>query len=73
MANPVFPNGLIFNTLYGRSSNQELLNGASTTPLAVDDFVFLRPHQSEAVLLQFGNILAMRGRNIIDSWGIFYS
>ena len=53
--------GLQLSGLYGRSSNQELINGSPAVGLAVDDQVFLRPAQTESVLLQFGDLLAVRG------------
>jgi D-serine deaminase-like pyridoxal phosphate-dependent protein len=56
LAKPVSPPGLQFSELYGRSSNQELLTGSRNVALAVDDYVFFRPTQSEAVFLQFGDI-----------------
>ena len=71
MATPVDPPNLSFNKLFGRSSNQEMLNGPTSIDLSPDDFVFFRPHQSEAVFLQFGDILVMRGGKVIDSWPTF--
>ena len=68
MAQPVFPGGLRNSTLFGRSSNQEMLVGPARTDLAVDDFVFLRPMQSEAVFLQFPKIAVFDGRRIADIW-----
>ncbi len=68
MADPVDPPRLSYNRAYGRSSNQEMLNGPAATPLAPDDFVFLRPHQSEAVFLHFGDIAVVRDGAIIDWW-----
>jgi D-serine deaminase-like pyridoxal phosphate-dependent protein len=59
MADPVSPRGLSANPLYGSSSNQMMFNGSPAQRLAVDDWVFLRPTQSEAVLLQFGELLAI--------------
>jgi D-serine deaminase-like pyridoxal phosphate-dependent protein len=32
--------------------------------------VFLRPMQSEAVLLQFGNLLVLRGETLVDRWPV---
>ena len=55
-ANPYSPQGLQRNTLYGNSSNQELLTGSNSINLAIGDTVFLRPQQSEQVLLQFGDL-----------------
>jgi D-serine deaminase-like pyridoxal phosphate-dependent protein len=71
MAQYASPRGLQANALYGRSSNQEIVNGPKSVGLAVDDHVFLRPHQSESVLLQFGDLLAMRGGRIQEQWPVF--
>lgn len=72
MANPVYPKGMKTSTLFGRSSNQELLVAPKRTKLAVDDFVFLRPTQSEAVFLQFPKIAVFDGKvknpKIGDIW-----
>ncbi|HSX70467.1 MAG TPA: DSD1 family PLP-dependent enzyme, partial [Pseudomonas sp.] len=65
------PAGLQLSGLYGRSSNQELVNGSPAVGLAVDDQVFLRPTQSEAVLLQFGDLLAVRGGKIVERWPVY--
>lgn len=59
MADPVHPRGMKTSTLFGRSSNQEMLVGPKATKIAVDDFVFLRPTQSEAVFLQFPKIAVL--------------
>lgn len=67
LAEPVYPAGLRYNAVFGRSSNQEMLNAPRTTTLNVGDFVFLRPLQSEAVFLQFGDIAVYRGGEI-DAW-----
>jgi D-serine deaminase-like pyridoxal phosphate-dependent protein len=71
LAHPAAPPGLHNNGLFGRSSNQEMLNGSRSVVLAVDDFVFLRPTQSEAVMLQFGDLLVVRGGAIVDRWPVF--
>ena len=71
MAHPVAPAGLHNNALFGRSSNQEMLNGSAHVELGVDDYVFLRPTQSEAVMLQFGALLIVRGGAIVDHWPVF--
>ncbi|WP_172736504.1 DSD1 family PLP-dependent enzyme [Pseudomonas sp. Irchel s3h17] len=65
------PPGLQSNGLYGRSSNQEMVNGSAAVGLAVDDQVFLRPTQTESVLLQFGDLVAMRGGKIVDTWPVY--
>ena len=45
-----------------------MLVGPARTDLAVDEFVFLRPTQSEAVFLQFPKIAVFDGRRIADIW-----
>ncbi len=67
---PESPPGLTINSL-GRSTNQEQLNGSLSVPLAQDDWVFLRPTQSEHVFLQFGDIALYQGGEITDSWPVF--
>ena len=70
LARPVDPPGLQYNDLFGRSSNQEMLNAGAGLSAGVDDFVFLRPHQSEAVFLQFGDIAIYDGENIAEFWPV---
>ena len=71
LAKPVSPPGLQYNDLFGRSSNQEMLNGSARVKLAVDDYVFLRPNQSEAILLQFGDIAVYDNGEITKTWATF--
>ena len=71
MADYESPKGLQLNTTFGRSSNQEIVNATATARLKVDDQVFLRPHQVEGVLLQFGDLIAVRGGKIVDTWPVF--
>ncbi len=59
------------NPLYGRSTNQEMLNGSRSITLRPDDWVFLRPTQSEFVFLQFGDIAVYDGGKIVDYWPVF--
>ena len=68
MARPVFPTDLRENALWGSSSNQQFFGLSDDNPLKADDFVFLRPTQSEAVLQQFGPVLLYRDGKIIDRW-----
>ena len=67
-ADPVYPGGLKYSNLFGRSSNQEMLVAPKNSSLKVDDFVFLRPTQSEAVFLQFPKIAVFSGGYIVDQW-----
>ncbi len=71
LAKPDYPAGLDYSKLYGRSSNQELLTASNKVHLAPDDFVYLRPTQSEAVLLQFGDLLVYENGEITERWPTF--
>jgi D-serine deaminase-like pyridoxal phosphate-dependent protein len=70
MADFESPKGLQNNSLYGQSTNQAMVNGSSRIKLNVDDHIFLRPHQSEFVFLQFGDLLTVRNGRILDQWPI---
>ena len=67
-AEPVYPGGLRNSSLFGRSSNQEMLVAPKNASIKVDDYVFLRPTQSEAVFLQFPTIAVFSGGHIKDLW-----
>ena len=69
-AKPVYPTGLKHNEAFGRSSNQDMLLGPKDLDIAPDDFVYLRPDQSEAVFLQFGSILVFEDGQIVDEWPV---
>ena len=71
LADPVDPPGLEYNKTFGRSSNQEMLNGGPELQINPDEFVFLRPHQSEAVFLQFGDIAVYEDGAIVERWPVF--
>jgi len=68
---PLSPKGLVVNSLYGRSTNQEMMNGPEHVALEVDDYVFLRPTQSESVMLQFGDLFVVRGNKYVGRWPVF--
>lgn len=68
LADPVSPAGLASSGLYGTSSNQQMLVGSGLQNLAVDDWVFFRPRQSEAVLQQFGDIAVLEHGKISSFW-----
>ncbi len=70
-AKPESPQGLSFNPIFGRSSNQEMLNGSKRITLQADDWMFLRPTQSEFVFLQFGDIAVYDQGEITDLWPVF--
>jgi len=70
-ADPVSPPGLQENGIYGHSTNQMMFNGSTNVQLEVGDFVFFRPHQSEFVFLQFGDIAVYDNGAIVDYWPVF--
>ena len=67
-ARPVSPRGLRFSALYG---GRAMLAGSAKVAVAQDDFVFLRPTESEGVLLQFGDIAVFDGQDIAAWWPTF--
>ena len=67
---PESPPGLATNSLFGRSTNQEMLNGSRNVDLQPDDWVFLRPTQSEFVFLQFGDIAVYDEGAIVARWPV---
>ena len=67
-ARPVSPPGLRFSALYGGRS---MLAGSAKVVLAEDDFVFMRPTESEGVFLQFGDIAVYDGEEISAWWPTF--
>lgn len=71
MAEPCWPGGLRENSTYGFSSNQQMLTVPRSSDIAVDDYVFLRPTQSEAVFLQFGDLCVTRGTRHTGNWPVF--
>ena len=68
---PESPAGLSINPIYGQSTNQEMLNGSTSIDLKQDDWVFLRPTQSEHVFLQFGDIAVYEDGEIVEQWPVF--
>ena len=71
LAQPVHPPGAKPNSIFGQSSNQEMLTVPSTSAVEPDDFAFLRPTQTEAVLMQFGDIAIYDDGEIVDTWSVF--
>ncbi|WP_163834540.1 alanine racemase [Spartinivicinus ruber] len=69
-AEPFSPQGLYFNPLYGRSSNQEILTGSAKTALEIDDYIFFRPSQSEAVMLEFPEVYVVRDGRVVEQWAM---
>lgn len=71
MATACSPAGLRTNEMYGKSLNQAIFNGPASPALEVDDWIFLRPQESESVMLQFGDLLAVAGGTIVGRWQVF--
>ncbi|MFT6408892.1 MAG: D-serine deaminase-like pyridoxal phosphate-dependent protein [Arenicella sp.] len=73
-ASYVSPNGIANNPILGLSTNQQVISASNLVDLKADDFVFLRPHQSEFVFLQFGDIRTIRSGILSDHvWPVFSS
>jgi len=71
LATAVSPPGLQRNAIWGHSTNQDMLNGSTEVQLGVGDHVFFRPHQSEFVFLQFGDLAVYDDGRIVDFWAPF--
>lgn len=71
LASPCYPDETKHSELLGHSSNQELYQVPLNSPVKRDDFLFFRPTQSEAVLLQFGDIAVIDQGKISDYWPVF--
>jgi len=67
-ARAVSPPGLRFSPLFGGRS---MLTGSAKVVLGQDDFVFMRPTESEGVFLQFGDIAVYDGGEIVERWPTF--
>jgi D-serine deaminase-like pyridoxal phosphate-dependent protein len=70
LARPVWPPGLVANRLYGLSSNQQMMNLPRSVPVAPDEIALWRPTQSEAVLLQHGPLLGLRGGEVVERFAV---
>ncbi len=67
-ANMVSPSP-IGNAIY-ESTNQSPISTAAAIDLQVDDYMFLRPTQSEFVMLQFGDLLTVDNGQIAANWPV---
>jgi D-serine deaminase-like pyridoxal phosphate-dependent protein len=54
-----------------QSTNQSPVTTSRSVDLQVDDYMFLRPTQSEFVMLQFGDLLAVQDGEIAARWPVF--
>jgi D-serine deaminase-like pyridoxal phosphate-dependent protein len=55
-----------------QSTNQSPYTTSESVNLEVDDYMFLRPTQSEHVMLQFGDLLPFKKDQLLDPWPIFH-
>ncbi len=69
-ANVVSPPG-VPDSLY-HSTNQQPITTSEAVDLQVDDYIFLRPTQSEHVMLQFGDLLAVKDGQLTERWPVFH-
>ncbi|MEQ9450769.1 MAG: alanine racemase [Pseudomonadales bacterium] len=53
------------------STNQSPITTSANVDLKVDDYMFLRPTQSEFVMLQFGDLLVIDNGELTDTWPVF--
>ena len=65
-ADYVYPHGARPHPLYGRSSNQEMVLIPRSNSVSVDDYVFLRPTQSERIIPLFGALYAYRAGQLSE-------
>jgi len=55
-----------------RSTNQSPITTSEAVDLQVDDYMFLRPTQSEHVMLQFGDLLTFNHSGLANTWPVFH-
>ncbi|AFV00305.1 alanine racemase [Simiduia agarivorans] len=70
MAKPCWPEAMATQPWYGLSSNQQLMTLPAQTPCGPDDYVFFRPTQSEAVMLQFGDLWVLNEDRSMQAWPV---
>ncbi len=70
-AEVISPAQVVPNKFFGVSYNQAMFSGPKHHALGVNDFLFLRPHQSEGTLLQFGPLQVVEDGEVVDEWAPF--
>ncbi len=55
-----------------QSTNQSPVTTSASIDLKVDDYMFLRPTQSEFVMLQFGDLLTLSEGRLGERWPVFH-
>ena len=73
LAEPCYPADSKRANILGHSSNQEMYELKASDNINVDDFMYFRPTQSEAVFLQFGELAVYDKGEIVDWWPVFES
>jgi D-serine deaminase-like pyridoxal phosphate-dependent protein len=73
LAQPCYPADSKRANILGHSSNQEMYELKASDQINVDDFMYFRPTQSEAVFLQFGEVAVYDDGKIVDWWPVFES
>ena len=53
-----------------KNSSQQVMVASDSVELQADQLVFWRPRQSEALLLQFGDLLVFDGQRITGAWPV---
>ena len=71
LTSPCYPTPCQRANILGHSSNQELYELPANHVIKNDDYLFFRPSQSEAVLLQFGHIAVYDQGSISEYWPVF--
>lgn len=71
LAKPCYPQGAKRSDILGHSSNQEMYELPKNSTLEMDDFMYFRPTQSEALFLQFGNLAVYDQGAIKEWWPVF--
>jgi D-serine deaminase-like pyridoxal phosphate-dependent protein len=69
---PVYPHGAREHPIYTGSFNQGCLSMPAHAAIAVDDYVFFRPVQTESILLRFGDLFAVDGDRV-ERWPVLPS
>jgi D-serine deaminase-like pyridoxal phosphate-dependent protein len=69
-ARPCWPPGLRESALYGPSFNQQFMTVPRSAPVSVDEFVFLRPLQSESLMRSLGPVLVLEQGEVVDEWPV---
>lgn len=71
LAKPFYPKGAKLSNVLVPSTNQEMYELPETSTLKMGDYLYFRPTQSEAVMLQFGDIALYNQGKIENWWSVF--